>query len=246
MKPAIYTLLVSAIISLASCGGGGGDSPAPVVSQPPPSQPGGDTTPPPADSTTAYVIEYYGDSTVWGYRSGSPGERVATPAPQAFADALPAAAGHKVTNEGVNSSYACGLLNGTDGVHPAWSTQMTSSDATHVIINHGINDQWEYDVATYRSCLTSLAQIAKSNGKQVIFETPNPIENGNLEPYVAAMKDVAAQQQVPVIDQHRYLMDYLNGNSVSTICPDGVHPSASVYVMKGQFAANQFTSLFPD
>lgn len=123
---------------------------------------------------------------------------------------------------------------------------MASSDATHVIINHGINDQWEYDVATYRSCLTSLAQIAKSNGKQVIFETPNPIENGNLEPYVAAMKDVAAQQQVPVIDQHRYLMDYLNGNSVSTICPDGVHPSTSVYVMKGQFAANQFATLFSD
>lgn len=169
-----------------------------------------------------------------------------TPAPQAFANALPAAEGHEVRNEGVNSSTACMLLNGADGVHPAWDVQMASSDATHVIINHGINDQWDDDLSAYRSCLTSLASTAKSRGKQVIFETPNPIDGGNLAPYVTAMKEVAAQQQIPVIDQYQYLTGYLNGQSVSTICPDGVHPSASVYIMKGQFAAAEFMEMFPE
>lgn len=183
---------------------------------------------------------------MWGYVSGSTGERVDIPAPQAFANALPASGNHEVRNEGVNSSTACDLLNGTDGVHPAWSEQMAASNASHVIINYGINDEWEYDVPTYRSCLVSLAETAKQSGKQVVFETPNPIEGGNLDPYLSAMKEVAAEEQLPVIDQHQYLMSYLYGQSVSTICPDGVHPSAAVYVMKGQFAAEEFTKIFLD
>jgi lysophospholipase L1-like esterase len=243
LKPTIYPLLFSAVLSLTACGGG--DSNTRSITQPPPEQSDGGQTPPPP-SSSAHVIEYYGDSTIWGYLSGSTGERVETPAPQAFADALPASNGHEVRNEGVNSSTACGLLNGSDGVHPEWDVQMASSDASHVIINHGINDQWEYGVSAYRSCLTSLAETAKARGKQVIFETPNPIEGGDLAPFVSAMREVAAQQQIPVIDQHQYLMDYLGGQSVSTICPDGVHPSASVYVMKGEFAASEFAAVFSD
>ncbi|WP_395840030.1 hypothetical protein [Archangium violaceum] len=42
------------------------------------------------------------------------------------------------------------MLQGTDGVHPAWSTQLANSHATVVILNHAINDQWTYDLATYK------------------------------------------------------------------------------------------------
>ncbi|WP_257450380.1 SGNH/GDSL hydrolase family protein [Archangium lipolyticum] len=192
-------------------------------------------------TSTSEVVDYYGDSTVWGYKTGV-GTRVSKPAPAAFAEALPQV---QVRNEGVSGTTACGLLNGTDGVHPAWSTQMSNSNATTVIINHAINDQWTYSLATYKSCLTSLAQGAKSRGKRVIFETPNPTRDsgGGLETYVAAMKEVAAQQQLSVIDQYQYLLDYLNGRSPYDICPDGLHPSDAVYEMKGRYAADVFKTL---
>lgn len=69
--------------------------------------------------------------------------------------------GVTVRNEGVSGTTACQLLNGQDGVHPAWDTQMNRSNATVVIINHAISDEWKYDMAIYKSCLMSLAQKPK-------------------------------------------------------------------------------------
>ncbi len=197
-------------------------------------------------SAPKVVIEYYGDSTVWGFRSGDGGQ-VAQPAPAAFAEALPNPASFDVRNEGVSGSTACGLLNGTDGKHPAWSTQMANSKASYVLVNHAINDQWQYDLATYRACLASLARTAKQHGKKMVFETPNPTRDSGaagLDLYAAAMRQVAAQEQVPVIDQYANLTAYLNGRPVTTICPDGLHPTQEVYTMKGRFAAQRFRALF--
>jgi hypothetical protein len=38
------------------------------------------------------------------------------------------------------------------------------------------------------------------------------------------------------------LTDYLNGRPVTTICPDGLHPTQDVYTMKGLFAARTFAA----
>jgi lysophospholipase L1-like esterase len=199
-----------------------------------------------SSAATQQLIEYYGDSTVWGYRSNTGGQ-VATPAPAAFAQALPNPTAYSVSNEGVSGSTACDLLNGTDGRHQPWSRQMAASKAKYVFVNHAINDQWKYDLATYKGCLRSLVQTAKQYGKQMIFETPNPTRDsgpGGLDTMVAAMKEVAAQENVPVVDQNKYLTGYLAGRSPYTICPDGLHPSDEVYVMKGKYAAGVFTGLF--
>jgi lysophospholipase L1-like esterase len=201
---------------------------------------------PAASSSEPKIIEYYGDSTVWGYRSSS-GDQVETPAPVAFAEALTHPSRYQVRNEGVSATTACDLLDGSDGKHPAWSTQMAGSDAAYVLINHAINDEWRYDVDTYKSCLTGLAQGAKQRGKTVIFETPNPTRDSGawgLDVYVNAMKEVAAAQNVPVIDQYKHLTDYLAGASPYSICPDGLHPSEQIYIMKGKYAAAVFSSLF--
>ncbi len=201
-----------------------------------------------ADATPAApkIIEYYGDSTVWGYRT-EVGGQVAKPAPTAFAEALPNPAAYIVRNEGVNSSTACQLLNGTDSKHQPWASQMAASKASYVFVNHAINDEWSYDVDTYKSCLRSLAKTAKQYGKQMIFETPNPTRDSGswgLDVYVNAMKEVASQESVPVIDQYKYLTDYLAGQSPYTICPDGLHPTEDVYLMKGKYAAKAFANLF--
>jgi hypothetical protein len=201
----------------------------------------------PAPAGTARIIEYYGASSIWGYQSGT-GNRVAVPAPAAFAAALPASLQYDVRNEGVSGTSAYQLLTGTDGVHPTWEIQMTKSKATYVIMNYAINDQWKYDIASYKSYLTSLARIAKKHGKQLVLETPQPTRDSypdSLDLYVQAMKDVASQEQVPVIDQYQYLKEYLNGASVYTICPDGIHPTDEIYIKKGQYAASVFVTLFP-
>lgn len=224
---------------------------APSPSAPSTSTPATDTAAtPPADSTGSpsepKIVEYYGDSTVWGYRTNTGGQ-VDKPAPVAFAESLPNPSRYDVRNEGVSATTACDLLNGSDGRHPAWSTQMANSKADYVLVNHAINDQWRYDVATYKSCLTGLAQGAKQHGKTMIFETPNPTRDSGswgLDVYVNAMKEVAAQQNVPVIDQYAYLTDYLAGQSPYTICPDGLHPTQEVYILKGQYAAGAFSRLF--
>lgn len=121
---------------------------------------------------------------------------------------------------------------------------MTQSKATHVIINHGINDALQQN-PNYKSCIQALVRTAKAKGKKVILETPNPITTGEIAPLVQIMKDVATQEQVPVIDQYQYLMTYLNGQPITTICPDGTHPSDQVYVLKGQYAAKKYAELFP-
>jgi hypothetical protein len=191
------------------------------------------------------TIDYYGDSTVWGYRSGVGGQ-VATPAPAAFAAALPTSTHYVVRNEGVSATTACQLLNGTDGKHPKWESQLASSNADIVIVNHAINDEWQMDLATYKGCLASLAQKAKAAGKKIVFETPNPTRDSystGLDIWAQAMRDVASQQGAPVIDQYQYLKNYLAGASPLTICPDGLHPTDAVYVLKGQYAARVFPTL---
>lgn len=192
------------------------------------------------------IIEYYGDSTVWGYASGTDGARVANPAPAVFARALPARLQYSVRNEGVSGSTACSLLAGTDGVHQPWRNQMRQSKATYVILNHAINDQWKHSLEEYRNCLWSLARIARQSGKHVIFETPNPTRDsgsGGLDTYVSTMRAVALLEQVPVIDQYRYLTDYLQGRKLEELCPDGLHPSEAVYRMKGEYAAQTFVGI---
>ena len=150
-------------------------------------------------------------------------------------------------NEGVSTTGACQLLYGTDGVHPDWQTQMILTPASIVIVNHGIND-WNITLTAYRDCLRGLAQIAKTQGKRVIFETPNPTAQtplSALQDRVATMKQVAQEEQIAVIDQHTYLTNLLGGQSIYTMVPDGLHPSDAVYILKGQYAASVFPTLTP-
>jgi len=116
-----------------------------------------------------------------------------------------------------------------------------------VLVNFAIHDEWKYDVNTYKSCLGSLAGIVKQYGRQMIFETPNPTRDSGssgLGAHVNAMKSAATAQAVPVIDQYKYLADYLAGQSPYMICPDGLHPTDAVYIMKDQYAAVVFQTLF--
>ena len=81
----------------------------------------------------------------------------------------------------------------------------------------------------------------------MVFETPNPTRDSgpdSLDIYVNAMRKVAAEEGLPVVDQYRYLTEWLNGQSPYALCPDGLHPSERGYALKGCFAAKVFTRYF--
>jgi lysophospholipase L1-like esterase len=245
LKRITYPSLFLLALTLSACGGGGSDSPAasdPPSNPPPSNASPGTTTPPPSNpapqtlSSVAQIVDYYGDSTIRGYQSGT-GAQVAKSAPQAFAEALSSSPAQQVNNLGVDGQTACQLFNGTD-----WAGTMASSNATVVILNHGINDATTgLPLSDYRSCLTDLARAAKSAGKRVIFETPNPIDSGGLENYVSAMKAVATQENLPIIDQYENLIQ--SGRPIREICPDGTHPSDAVYIEKGRYAASVYVRI---
>lgn len=243
MKRITYPSLFLLVLALSACGGGSGSPSEPNLSANAPASgtPPGDTTPPdnstpPTLSSVAQIIEYYGDSTIRGYESNT-GAQVATPAPEAFAAALPSTPRQQVFNLGVDGQTACQLFNDTD-----WAGRMAASTATVIILNHGINDAaTRTNLSGYRTCLTGLARTAKNEGKRVIFETPNPIDSDGLENYVDAMKAVAVQESLPVIDQYENLMQ--SGRPVRDMCPDGTHPSDAVYIEKGQYAASVYVGI---
>lgn len=223
--------------TLVACGGGGSDSGgngggnnlgggAPGVS---------------LLNNTPQVIEYHGDSTIWGYQSETTGEQVPEQfrAPTVFANAI--REHHEVRNMGLNQTTACDLLEGTRGYEQPWAQYMADSDATVVIINHGINDIGAYDVIQYRRCLNQLVDIAQAESKVVILETPNPIGDSRIDEYVAAMRDVADAQGVDLIDQYANLIDEFTANP-REVCPDGTHPSEAIYAEKGRYAASQFVT----
>ncbi len=241
MKKFIYPAIMISALTLTACGGGGGGGGD--RNQPPGNDPAQNPiTVAPKLVNSAQTIDYYGDSTIFGWRTSAT-DQVDTTAPEAFAAALANSSLHTVTNKGLSGQTACELLNGTNLARD-WAAEMDQSSATVVILNHGINDAVStrnaVSVDQYRSCLTGLAQIAKAEGKRVVFETPNPIaEEGNLPTYVQTMRDVARAEGLSLIDQYAYLNQQY-GNDGGAITRDGLHPTDEVYIVKGQYAARVF------
>lgn len=238
----LYSILtLAALFGLTACGGGGSGTGSGGGTG---NAGGGTQLPTVKLNDSAQIIEYHGDSTVWGWQSNTNAVRVATPAPSAFAAELPAY--HTVRNLGVNGATACDLLDGYGYAQP-WAAHMADSDATVVIINHAINDavheERRYSPSEYRRCLTRLVDIAKDEGKIVILETPNPIEDDGgaaIGDFVAEMRTIATQEGVNLIDQYDHLQQQPWVDMVIT--PDGLHPTQEIYIEKGRFAAERFRS----
>lgn len=190
----------------------------------------------------AKVIAFYGDSTIRGYRTHS-GEQVAKSTPQAFAEALGNEGRYIVRNEGVDSSRVEHLLAGTDGRHPAWRQYLPRSGVDIVIINHASKNG--SPVAQYKSDMRRAVALARAHNKQVILMTPSPIGEGGLDAYVEAMRELAAEDAVPLIDVFRYLAKHMadTGLTIGDLVPDGYHPADEVYMLIGQYAAREFRKI---
>lgn len=188
------------------------------------------------------VIAFYGDSTIRGYKTHS-GAQVRISTPEAFAQGLGPNSPFAVRNEGVDSSRIEHLMAGTDGRHAAWATYLPTSGVDIVITNHASKNG--NTVEQYESDLRDMVRVARSFKRFIILMTPSPIVEGGLESYVTAMRRVAEQEQVPLIDVYRYLAEVMaeSGRTIDHIVPDGYHPADDVYVLIGRYAARRFRDI---
>ena len=126
-------------------------------------------------------------------------------------------------------------------------------------INDAAIDVWKKPPATksrvalddYRTNLRRFVHTLRNDGASVILMTPNPLRwnekmrkmygkppydsdheggfDAPLLPYVAAMRELAAEESVPLVDIHRLFHDYgkENGQGMDDLLLDGVHPNAA-------------------
>ncbi len=130
-----------------------------------------------------------------------------------------------------------------------------------VMINVGVNDVWHafFDfqniqfypqgnlptgvpLAQYREKITQMVLAAKAAGIRVVLLSPTPIgeildgpENRRLQEYIAAMREIALQNQCLFIDLNAPFREVIGtyqkhaGKTLNLLAADGVHPNPSGY-----------------
>jgi lysophospholipase L1-like esterase len=207
MKSIIAVILVS---TLAACGGGGGSSAGNSPS-----------TAPVLKQCAAIRIQLFGDSTQWGL-DGATKVRAAVYPELALQQAMNNRFGIGkviVSTRAVEATTSQMLVDGTDRLNKPWPQ---SVDADIVVMNHGTNDDLlNTGVEQYKANLRALAKAPAI----IVFETHLPVfhrENG----YAVAMREVAAQLGVPLIDSKKYAESLPNWEQYQ---PDYVHPTSDGY-----------------
>jgi acyl-CoA thioesterase I len=221
---------------LTACGGGGSSDPAPTAQAAP----------------KPVLIEEYGDSTTVGLEvSNGVAVLKTVPEPAALqADLQALSPSVTVSNMGVSATEASQLLNGTDGVHAPWASQMSASKANIVTLNFALNDAY-YTVALtagiqsetpaqYAQIMTQLVQIAKAAGKTVVLYEPHPVCEPIREPilggYVSALDQVAQSERIQIVAEYDYIQSLANWQDMLGDC---LHPKGdTLYALKAQREAN--------
>lgn len=186
----------------------------------------------------SYVIDYYGDSTVL-----VPVDKPDHTAPAILQSELTQRCRFPVTvnNRAVTTTRAIDALNGTNGYPSTFAAAMTMSKANMVIANYGINDaRLKTSEADYRGAMQSIAQLVRTHGKMMVFETPNPVVDGaqtviwDGENQWIGMLDVtlvelAKSMKLPIVNQYEYFMS--RGN-IAPLLFDGAHPTNATVRVK--------------
>src|SRR6185369_4285201 len=193
----LLILGASALLSLLTACGGGGSGPQQE---------------PAAVKCAGVSIALYGDSTNDGV-DGATHQR-AQPDPQhALQAELDAALGPNrvgVSNRAISGSASADL-------------RAISAEFDVAVVNFGINDaKLGVPLATYRANLRRLYRPG------VVYKTPNPIwgEAYDVQPYAAAMRDVATELGAPVIETNGFVLGI---DHWQAMVPDHLHPTAELY-----------------
>ncbi|MFM0261393.1 SGNH/GDSL hydrolase family protein [Paraburkholderia sediminicola] len=191
------------------------------------------------------LVDAYGDSTTLGVTcsDGHCGPQ-AQNAVSYLQDELQARYGQKVrvTNYGVGGTMASQLRDGTGNRRAGptaglpWQERLAASSAQIVLINYGINEVMRNQTPEqFYAAETTLVKTARALGKEPVLQTSNPMPdnrlNARLATMVAMTRRVAAEQQVPLVDQFAYVS---NLPDWKTLMSDGAHPKPGLYRLKAE------------
>jgi lysophospholipase L1-like esterase len=167
---------------------------------------------------------------------GGGGFACTPPSIQLFGDSTMAGAapywteafGDRIESRAAASTNTAQLIAGKDRKNQPWPR---SVDSPYYVVNHGLNDpvarpgRPRVNVEQYKENLRVLAQAP---GATAIFQTPNPstFEKRDMEPYATAMKQVAREYGVRVIDVYSCFQRQPNWRDR---IPDGLHPDERGY-----------------
>lgn len=210
--------------------------------------------------TTPVIAGYYGEAFTFnkdfaGITRGTTWDvgayeysTVADPTPvQTFAAASYLVTnGYTVVNEAVSSNTMKKMVDGTDGVHPAFTTWLAGAGATYdiFIINNCANDPNGQTTTEYETNLNTVIDAIQAAGKYVILQTPVITDyDAIISPYRSRMMAVATAQGVPLMDVYQYGYDLKGSDSIYTYCPDGAHPTQTFYNQIGTFCATRFAEI---
>lgn len=204
---------------------------------------------------TAVAIDCFGDSTMWGDNGGT-GVQSPTTQPsrlQFFLRAYYANSAATVSNRGISGTDTAQMLAGTDGSGLTFEARISATSASVVYCNHCINDVNVGRSGTaFKANWLRIIQIIRKYGKSPVMVTPNPmLVNANatfdanaekLRKFVDIMKQVAAEQAVPLVDQYDLVTRFMRSGDTSTITliPDGEHPAEVLYKQMGNNLALPF------
>ncbi|WP_257030475.1 SGNH/GDSL hydrolase family protein [Paraburkholderia bryophila] len=193
----------------------------------------------------------YGDSTMAGYTypngpcgaagtgACDPSTAVITPdnAPYNMAASLAAQLiPVTVSNQGVSGAELSDLIAGRHGYAQSWAQTLPSLNARIAVANYAINDLGRGDETPelYGQYLAAWVDSVRAAGMIPVLEEPNPVCRPgyeNLPAYVGQMDSVAAQKNVPLIDQYSYLLSLPNWQGMLSDC---MHPKPEMYEIKGK------------
>jgi lysophospholipase L1-like esterase len=200
---------------------------------------------PQPQAQTQILIDAYGDSTTLGITcsEGHCGPQQQN-AVSYLQEDLHAHYGDRVrvANLGVGGTMATQLRDGTGNRRAGptaglpWQERLAASPAQIVLINYGINEVMQNQTPEqFYAAETALVKTARALGKQPVLQTSNPMPDNRLNARLAAMvamtRRVAAEQQVPLVDQFAYvslLPDW------QTLMSDGAHPKPGLYRLKAE------------
>jgi lysophospholipase L1-like esterase len=148
----------------------------------------------------------------------------------------------RVTNFGVGGTMAVQLRDGTGNRRAGptaglpWRERLAASPAQIVLINYGINEVMQNQTPEqFYAAETELVKTARALGKQAVLQTSNPMPDNRLNARLAAMvtmtRRVAAEQQVPLVDQFAYVSSLPDWK---TLMSDGAHPKPGLYRLKAE------------
>jgi lysophospholipase L1-like esterase len=148
----------------------------------------------------------------------------------------------RVTNFGVGGTTATQLRDGTGNRRAGpsaglpWRERLAASPAQIVLINYGINEVMQNQTPEqFYAAETTLVKTARALGKEPVLQTSNPMPDNRLNARLAAMvamtRRVAAEQQVPLVDQFAYVSSLPDWK---TLMSDGAHPRPGLYRLKAE------------